>query len=159
MRHTWKQIISIVAGGISAFFQLYALIIGMVCMAIVFDMVTGVCAAKATGTKISSKVARQGFWKKVGLMLALFFGMFLDIFIPTALTVIHVELPFNTPFGLIFGCYIVFNESISICENFDKINPTILPKWVKFLIQGGASKIDTQVNHNEEELDNERERD
>lgn len=160
MRNTnaWKQLISIIVGGVTTFFHLYGVILGLVCMSIVFDMITGVSAAKATGKKISSKVARQGFWKKVGLILALFFGMFLDLFIPTALSVIQVKLPFDMPFGLIFGCYIVFNESISICENFDKINPTILPSWVKLLIQGGVDNIDTQLTH-DKEVEHERERD
>ena len=52
------------------------------------------------------------------------------------------------PFGLIFGCYIVFNEGISICENLDKINPHMLPTWVKKLLKGGAEKIDSVVDDN-----------
>jgi phage-related holin len=85
----------------------------------------------------------------MGLMLALFFGVFLDVFIPIALNFMSIVLPFNMPFGLIFGCYIIFNEGISICENIDKINPEILPHWVKTLLQGGADKIDTAVKQEE----------
>lgn len=136
-----KKVLSFITGLVATFFKLYGAIIGLVCLAIVFDIVTGVIGAKATGTKVTSKKANQGFWKKVGLLLALFFGMFLDFFIPTALAVVELSIPFSLPFGLIFGCYIVFNEGISICENLDKINPQILPAWVKKLLQGGASKI------------------
>lgn len=138
-----KKVISFITGVITTFFQMYGVILALVCVAIVFDVITGITASKATGKKITSKKANEGFWKKVGLLLSLFFGVFLDVFIPTTLQVINVTIPFNMPFGLIFGCYIVFNEGISICENFDKINPTILPKWVKALLKGGADKIDS----------------
>lgn len=153
MNEVKKRVFSFFAGVVTTFFQMYGAILGLVGVAIIFDTITGIVAAKASGTQITSKKANQGFWKKVGLLLALFFGVFLDLFIPEALSFISVTLPFNMPFGLIFGCYIVFNEGISICENIDKINPTILPSWVKKLLKGGADKIDSAVsdeNNNEE---------
>lgn len=155
MRDTWKTICSIVAGTVTTFFQMYGAILSLVCIAIIFDTVTGVVASKASGVAITSKKANQGFWKKVGLLLALFFGMFLDIFIPIALGFVSVTLPFSMPFGLIFGCYIIFNEGISICENIDKINPSILPRWVMSLLKGGADNIDTAVCDEEESKEEE----
>ena len=143
-----KRIISFFAGVVTTFFQMYGAIFGLVGVVIVLDVITGVVASKATGKKISSKKANQGFWKKVGYLLALFFGVFMDVFIPESLSFISVTIPFNMPFGLIFGCYIVFNEGISICENLDKINPHVLPIWVKKLLKGGAEKIDSVVDDN-----------
>lgn len=145
MSEVKKRVFSFLAGVVTTFFRMYGAILGLVGVAIIFDTITGIVAAKASGTQITSKKAYQGFWKKVGLLLALFFGVFLDLFIPEALGFISISLPFNMPFGLIFGCYIVFNEGISICENIDKINPTILPHWVKKLLRGGADKIDSAV--------------
>lgn len=144
MREFLKVLVSFFTGVLATFFEMYGAIMGIVCVAIVFDVVSGIIASKATGTKITSKKANQGFWKKVGLLLALFFGVLLDTFIPLALSLFEVSLPFNLPFGLIFGCYIVFNEGISICENLDKINPHILPRWVKKMLQGGVDKIDKE---------------
>ena len=72
-----KRVFSFLAGVVTTFFQMYGAILGLVCAAIVFDIITGVSAAKATGKKITSKKANQGFWKKVGLLMALFFGVFL----------------------------------------------------------------------------------
>ena len=138
-----KRIFSFLAGVVTTFFRMYGTILGLVGVAIIFDTITGVAASKASGKKITSKKANQGFWKKVGLLLAVFFGVFLDMFIPEALSFVNVVIPFNMPFGLIFGCYIVFNEGISICENLDKINPDILPDWVKKLLMGGAQTIDS----------------
>lgn len=153
MREFFKRVFSFFTGVFASFFQLYGVIFGLVCVAIVFDTVTGVVGAKASGTKITSKKANQGFWKKVGLILALFFGIFLDIFIPHALSFISITLPFNMPFGLIFGCYIIFNEGISICENLDKINPYLLPVWVKKMLEGGVEKIDSSPEEKKEEED------
>lgn len=148
---TKKRILSFFLGIVTTFFKMYGAIIALVCIAVVFDTVTGIIASKATGVSISSKKANQGFWKKMGFLAALFFGMFLDLFIPITLGFMNITLPFNMPFGLIFGCYIIFNESISICENFDKIDPTLLPHWVKKLLKGGAEKIDTVIESKEEE--------
>lgn len=142
-----KRVFSFLAGVVTTFFQMYGAILGLVCAAIIFDVITGVSAAKATGKKITSKKANQGFWKKVGLLMALFFGVFIDVFIPHALSFISITIPFNMPFGLIFGCYIIFNEGISICENLDKIDHNLLPKWVKKMLEGGSEKIDSAVSN------------
>lgn len=146
MSEVKKRVVSFFAGVITTFLQMYGAILGLVCVAIVLDTITGIIASKATGTKITSKKANQGFWKKIGLITALFFGVFLDLFIPTALSIVNVTLPFAMPFGLVFGCYIVFNEGISICENFDKINPNLLPHWVKKMLKGGSDNIDSTTN-------------
>lgn len=150
-----KRILSFITGVVTTFLQMYGAILGLVCIAIVFDTITGIAASKATGKKITSKKANQGFWKKMGLLLALFFGVFLDVFIPTALSFLSVTIPFNMPFGLIFGCYIVFNEGISICENLDKIDPKLLPKWVKAMLKGGSDKIDNSLDIEDEVLKDE----
>lgn len=143
----FKRMWSVILGLIATLCNAYGVIFILVCVAIVFDVVTGIVASKANGIVISSKRAHQGFWKKVGLILALFFGVFLDTFIPILLGMIDITLPFNMPFGLVFGCYIVLNESISICENIYKINPTILPKWVISLLTGGKNKIDDLLDN------------
>lgn len=143
--------VSVLAGIFATFFKLYGVILGLVCFAIVFDIISGTVAAKASGIEITSKKASQGFWRKIGLMLGLFFGMFLDLFIPVSLEFVNVTIPFALPFGLIFGCYIVFNESISICENLYKINEDILPSWVKTLLLGGKEKIDSILDRDDDD--------
>ena len=148
-----KKVLSFIAGLIATFFEVYGMILALVCFAIIFDTVTGVIAAKATGTEITSKKANQGFWKKMGLFAGLFFGMFLDLFIPITLQFVSISLPFKMPFGLIFGCYIVFNESISVCENFDKINPELLPRWVKEMLKGGAEKLNAENVMKEDDVE------
>lgn len=146
-----KGIVAFVSGVLATFAKAYGAVFGLVCVAIVFDVVTGIIASKVEGTEITSTKARAGFWKKIGLLLALFFGVYLDYFIPISLAVVNFTLPFNLPFGLIFGCYIIFNEAISVAENFDRINPQILPIWVKALLKGGKDKINNPHEEEKEE--------
>jgi phage-related holin len=87
-------------------------------------------------------VGAAGFWRKVALFFALAFGIFLDAFIPLMFGVVAVDLPFKMPVGMIIGCYIVINESISIFENLDDAAPTALPKWIKKLLKGAGKTIE-----------------
>lgn len=139
----FKWLFAVVGGAISAFSDRYGLILLFVAIVVVMDVVTGLVKAKATGEGINSAKGTKGFWKKVALFVGLFFGFFLDYFIPYMLGGIGVQLPFSVAiFGMIIGCYIVINESISIVENLYKINPTILPKWISTMLISAKDQID-----------------
>jgi len=136
---------SVILGTVSAFSDQYALIIAFVLIVVVLDTITGIVGAKAQGEKITSERGRKGFWKKVTLFLALFFGFFLDYFIPFAMSKVGITLSFDAAiFGMIIGCYICLNESISICENLYKSNPNILPHWIVDLITSAKDQIDSK---------------
>lgn len=129
-------------GAVATYFEQYYFILMLVCIVITFDFVTGVVASKITGEAISSRRGTIGFFKKVLLLLALFFGVFLDAAIPNCLdSILGVTLPFNTPFGLTMGAYIIFNESVSISENF-KRGGFKLPTWLDNLITTSKDKVD-----------------
>ena len=133
---------SLISGLVASFWGIYGPVIICVLVAICMDVVSGLVASMASGEKISSKVGWVGFWKKMALILALAFGIFMDSFIPILLGTISLELPFTMPIGTIVGCYIVINEAISIIENINKAAPTALPKWIKKLLEGAGQTID-----------------
>lgn len=133
---------SLFIGLVASFWGIYGPVIICVLVAICMDVVSGLVAAMASGEKISSQVGWIGFWKKMALILALAFGMFMDSFIPILLGTISLELPFTMPIGTIVGCYIVINEAISIIENINQAVPTALPKWIKKLLEGAGKTID-----------------
>lgn len=133
---------SLISGLVASFWGVYGPVILCVIVAICMDVVSGLVSAMASGEKISSKVGWTGFWKKIALLLALSFGIFMDTFIPILLGTISLELPFTMPIGTIVGCYIVINEAISIIENINKAAPTALPKWIKKLLEGAGQTID-----------------
>lgn len=142
----FKWLFSIVGGAISVFSKQYAMILVFVAIVIVLDVITGLIKAKATGEGINSKKGTRGFYKKLALFVGLFFGFFLDYFIPYMLQTIGVTLEIEGAlFGMIIGCYIVINESISIAENLYKTNPDILPKWIVKLLINAKDQIDHKV--------------
>lgn len=138
-----KVLASLVSGLAASFWSLYGAIIICVLVAIILDFVTGIVAALASGEKISSEVGYRGFWKKVALILALAFGIFLDAFIPIMIGIVSLDLPFTLPIGTIVGCYIVINEAISIIENINKAAPSALPRWIKKILEGAGKAIDS----------------
>ena len=124
MNHTIGKIsMSLFTGLIASFWGIYGPVIICVLVAICMDVISGLVASMASGEKISSKVGWIGFWKKMALILALAFGIFMDSFIPILLGTISLELPFTMPIGTIVGCYIVINEAISIIENINQAAP------------------------------------
>lgn len=151
MNELQKWFISLTLGACATFTRQYAMILIFIVVVIIFDFVTGLIKAYTTGVGFKSAKGFKGFWKKMSLLLAFCFGMFLDCFIPYVLQVIAIELPFDMPFGLIIGCYIIINESISICENLYRINPHTLPKWIIALLKGANEKIsqvEESINQN-----------
>lgn len=140
----FKWLMSCLWGCVCTFFRQYALIITFTACAVVLDWITGVVKAKTTGEGLNSRKATVGFWKKVALFVALFFGFFLDYFIPYVADKAGISLPINSLFGMIFGCYIVINEAISICENLYACNPTIMPKWIVSILTQAKEQIDSK---------------
>ena len=145
MNNKIKYLLSVICGLIATAAKQYGLILLFVIIGITFDFVTGIIKSKITGVPISSKKGFVGFWKKIALLAALFFGVFLDYFIPTTLEkIVSLEIPFALPFGLIIGAYIVINECISICENLYACNPGIMPKWIANLLKNAKDKIEKE---------------
>lgn len=138
-----KIIIAALLGGFATFFGKYGTIFLMVAVIIVLDFLTGLVKAKIIGEKWDSKKGTMGFFKKISLLLALVFGVFLDWFLPMALqTGINFTIPFALPFALIIGVYIIVNESISICENLYQCNEKIIPKWIAKLLKIASETLD-----------------
>lgn len=149
-----KWAVSVLLGFLGSFTQQYSLMILLVCIAIVFDFLTGLVKAKIE-EKISSQTGTKGFFKKISLLVCLFFGFFLDYAIPYMLSCVNISLAYDTPFGMIISFYIVLNECISIAENLYACNPDIMPKWiVKFLLQA-KNKIDDMEKDEKAVSDNE----
>ena len=147
---------SLISGLVASFWGVYGAVICCVLGAICLDVITGLIKAKATGQALSSDKGFVGFWKKLSLIAALVFGMFLDVFVPIMLGVISLELPFTLPIGTICGCYIVINESISIIENINAAAPGALPKWIKKLLVGAGQTIDNGKETKTDESNNQK---
>lgn len=137
-----KIIATAALSALTAFANKYAAIVVFVVIVVCMDIITGIIASCATGEKISSEKGTKGFWKKMALFAALAFGFLLDYFIPYMVSYTGIELPASALFGVMIGCYIVINESISICENLYRCNDEILPKWVVKLLTQSKDQLD-----------------
>ena len=142
MDNWFKWLVSVVCGAVATFYQQYGLLIVFVCLAIVFDCVTGLIKAKTIGEGLSSQKGWKGFWKKIALLVGLFFGIYLDYVVPLLFVKAGLTLDIDLPFALIICSYIVLNECISIAENLYLINPDIMPKWIANLLKVAKDKIE-----------------
>ena len=133
---------AVLAGLLMAIWQAYGLVIILVGLVIVLDILTGLLKAFATDERLNAEKGPKGFAKKLALLMGLAFGIFLDVAVPVMLSVISVELPFNSPFGMIVGVYIILNEGISICENLYTVDPKIMPAFIVKMLQSGKDELD-----------------
>ena len=149
-KFTTKWLIATASGAVAAFYGQYGLLFALVAVAVVLDFITGLIKAKATGEGLSSKKANQGFWRKMSLFAALFFGMFLDYAATAVLAHAGVAISGETPFALIICAYIIINEAISIAENLYLANPDSFPKWIAERLKVAKEQIERKETEDQE---------
>jgi hypothetical protein len=91
---------------------------------------------------------RNNLCDKFAFIFMFGFGIVLDYFFPYVLSLIAIELPFNSPLGMIIATYIVLTESISICENFYRIDKDSFPSWIAKMLS--LAKEDINLGNNED---------
>lgn len=144
-----KWIIATLSGAVAAFYGQYGLFFGLVAVAVIFDVITGLVKSKATGEGLSSDKARKGFWRKIALFVGLTFGIFLDFSARLVLVKVGVNIGIDFPFALIVCAYIIINESISIAENLYLTNPDSFPKWIADRLKVAKEQIDQKKEEKE----------
>lgn len=152
-----KYLFAALGGLLVTFGKMYGALFIAVALAMCFDFITGIIAAKVSGEGFNSQKAKRGALKKGMLLGALLFGIFLDYVLPMA--AVQVGFKFDMThllFSSIIGFYIVFTECISVCENFYRCCPDTFPKWiVKFLTIGKdqLDKLGEQIEEDQDEED------
>ena len=86
---------------------------------VILDIVTGLAKAFAT-TGFDSSIMRQGFWHKLGELLAVALTLAVDYGAP------EIGLPISVHLTGICCAYLVLMEIGSIVENIGKINPALV---------------------------------
>lgn len=93
---------------------------------IIFDIVTGIIKAlKNNG--LNSTVMRQGFYHKIGELLAVGAGCLFTWGSE------KINLGFRLPLLDVIGIYIILTEIISVLENIGEINPELKELFEPFL--------------------------
>ncbi len=139
-----KISLSFIIAFFAELYSQYSIMLILMGVSIVFDVVTGILKTKSKGEKLNSSLGVKGFYKKFSFIIAYFFGVFLDLFIPYAMNTAGIDLSVNCCFGLIVGAYITLNESISICENLYQCNPDIFPETIMNILKEIKNKIDSK---------------
>lgn len=152
MEEKFKWLLSAALGALATFGEQYGLLIVLVVVAIIFDVVTGVIKASVT-EGLNSNKGTKGFFKKLALLVALFFGFFLDMAISYMLIRINIGIDLKMPFGLIIGFYIVLNECISIAENLVATNPSVMPRWIIEKLSVAKDELDKDSKESENNED------
>lgn len=96
----------------------YAIYVAIVFIFIVMDFATGFIQAIATRT-VSSTVMRRGLWHKAGIILAVFFGIAINI------TSDVINLGIDIPAVQGVAIYVVIMECRSIWENITVLAPDV----------------------------------
>lgn len=135
-----KIIFSDILGDIFSIFQNYGTILLLCCAFILIDLATGLSKAKIQG-RINSSIGYKGFWRKTALLVALFFGICLDLLISYV-----SDSSFISPVGKILGIYIAINECISISENLIACGVK-LPPFIATALDTAQTKLNKQNRH------------
>jgi toxin secretion/phage lysis holin len=104
---------------------------------VVVDYITGLCKAGATHS-FSSKIMREGLWRKLALLMAMVVGYLADF--AQGL----IDLGLKAPVGAAICVYICLMELVSAIENICAMNPDLVPE--KLLAMFGRQVREGQGN-------------
>lgn len=127
--------LEILVAAFKPFAKLLLILAALVFTGIVLDYLTGTLAAKKNHTW-SSRIAREGIWHKVGIIIAILLAALLDIAVIVATkSVLKLSINYFGLFApLVALCY-TLTEFGSILENLRKMDVYV----PKFLTRGFAS--------------------
>lgn len=125
----YKGMIIIMGTWISNSLGLLMPLLGLLCVLMIVDHISGMLAAKKEAIDnprnkrlgLSSKKSIMGIYKKIGYMLTIFVAFCIDYIIYKFATEIGIGSDANTVFGLITGIWFSVNECISILENVNRM--------------------------------------
>lgn len=137
-----KFILAVVGGVITTYFEQYAWAYGLVAVAVMMDLVSGMAAAVIEGQGLSSKTARAGFFKKLMLLFAVGFGTFLDVLLPRCAALVGLESEQGLLFSAIICVYVCVEESISVLENIYRSTGKRLPKGIAKMLEVAKEKLE-----------------
>lgn len=126
-----KRMLLFILSTIGIIFDKYGLFFILVIIAIIFDVVTGIVKSVIKKEKLNTEKAFSGFLRKTTELIAVGFGVYIDVGVVELLNQCNYTIPFRLPFCTIISCYIIINECISIIDNIININPKLIPIKVK----------------------------
>ena len=113
---------------------------------VLIDIITGIISSCKNGVPITSKKAKEGFYSKLGLFVAIAFGYVIDVFLNylSNLDFVFIDTTNFFNIGTIISIYICINESISIIENLSNINSKLIPNFIKKFFENAENNLNNK---------------
>ncbi len=117
---SFKALISVVCGGLSAYFGVIGVPLAVLFAAMCIDYLTGMTKAWITG-ELSSRVGVLGIIKKVGYLTAVCVAGIIDWLLISGLKQVGISIGLSYFMGLMVTIWFIVNECISILENLSTL--------------------------------------
>ena len=137
---------------LTAYFEIVAVPITVLVVAMAIDYGTGMAAAWKQ-SELSSKRGIIGIVKKIGYLALVCVGMLVDWLIYCGLQAVNVNIGYTFFFGVLVTIWLIINELISILENLGTIGVP-LPKFLLTIVKKLKVTAENVVNHDESEEKN-----
>lgn len=144
-----KVIVTAVIAAVSSFLGVLYVPVMLLVLFNVIDYITGLCAAKNRGQKISSYQGIHGIAKKVAMYLLIMVGWGIDMLLISTGELLGVSSPFKFAIACVVAVWLVLNEALSILENMVDMGVP-MPPFLKPLIERIKTKIEEQAEEEKE---------
>lgn len=143
-----KALLAVIAGGVAAYFNVLAIPLAVLMVAMAVDYISGMTKAWVTG-ELSSRVGVLGIIKKVGYLVTVCVAAIVDWLLLSGLKQVGISIGMEFLFGMMVTIWFIVNECISILENLASIGVP-LPKFLTAMIQRLAAVVDEKGEEKEE---------
>ncbi len=149
---TWRGLIAIAAGGLSAYMRMMFVPLVILFAVMIIDYMSGML--KAWGNdELSSRAGFKGIVKKLCYLMLVCVAGVVDWLLWSGLRKVGITLDFGFCFGVIVVIWLIINELISILENLEALKvpmPSFLRSLVGHLKQTVEANAKTKEENNNE---------
>lgn len=135
-----KALLAVIAGGVAAYFNVLAIPLAVLMVAMAVDYISGMTKAWVTG-ELSSRVGVLGIIKKVGYLTVICVAAIVDWLLMSGLHKVGISVGMDFCFGVMCTIWFIINECISILENLAVIGVP-LPRFLTAMIKRLAAVVD-----------------
>ena len=144
-----KAIITAILAAISSFLGILYVPVMLLVLFNVIDYITGLCAAKNRGQRISSYQGIHGIAKKVAMYLLIMVGWGIDVLLIQTSDMIGISHPLKFAIACVVAVWLVLNEALSIIENMIDMGVP-MPPFLKPFIENLKTKVEEKTESEEE---------
>ena len=139
-----KVIVTAILAAVSSFLGVLYVPVMLLVLFNVIDYITGLCAAKNRGQRISSYQGIHGIAKKVAMYLLIMVAWGIDMLLISTGEMLGVTSPLKFAIACVVSVWLVLNEALSIIENMIDMGVP-MPPFLKPLIENLKTKVEEKT--------------